>query len=410
MGLMGALVVLSHWMGVWLVLGLASVAAWQLRPRTLCAALVLLPALLSLAAWGARNQALCGDVFGSAKATLQASLVYASDSWLLRDFSGNSPAAGAQFLVKKMMVNFTEQVRDFYLHVGAVLPAALFFIALLHPFRRPEVRAFGWSLGIIWLFAAAGMAFTGLPMKEEDGNQLHSLFIPAMAAFGFAFLAVLRGRLGTPHARSGWWSRHGLAAAVFTVGALPMIVTLPADLTRGLGNQGGFAHWPPYLPPQIRKIATFTTDDELVFTDLPWAVAWYADRPAVWLPMDRKQFDEMRALAERQGVTIAGVLMTPESLRSDRVADVFSGEYREWSRLAFRGIGAGFGADVMAQEDFPYREFIPLAGQPGSEPGRFVAEMAFMSDRRRWETVPEGAPEKKQAAAAPEGRPVAAKP
>jgi hypothetical protein len=410
MGLAGALLVMSHWMGLWLVLGLACVAAWQLRPRTLSAALVLAPSLLALAAWGARNQAVCGDVFGSAKGSLQAALVYATDSWLLRDFAGNSPPAAAAFVLKKLMTNLTVQVQNFYLYCGAVLPAALFFIALLHPFRRAEVRAFGWSLGVIWLFAAVGMALTGLPLGEKDAGQLHTLFVPAMTTFGYAFLAVLWGRLGINHARAGWWPRHGLAAAACTISALPMITTLPTELTQGLGSKGEFAHWPPYMPRQIHKIATFTGSDELIFTDMPWAVAWYADRPAVWLPMDRKQFDEMRALAERRHIGIAGILMTPESLRAERAADVFSGEYRQWARLAFRGTAAGFGTDLMAQSEFPYREIIPLAGQPGSEPGRFAAEMAFMSDRRRWESATESATEKRQAQAGPAGPPVAGKP
>lgn len=405
MGLMGALVVMSHWMGVWLVLGLACATAWQLRPRIASALLVLAPAFIALAAWGMRNQALCGDFFGSAKGTLQAALVYASDSWLLRDFSGNSPAAAADFLVRKLMVNFTAQVVDFYSHLGALLPAALFFLALFHPFRRADVRAFGLSLGVIWLFAAAGMSLTGLPLKEKDVNQIHSLFIPAMTAFGFAFLAVLWGRLGIGHTRAGWWSRHGLAAAAFTVSALPMITSLPTELTLGFANKGGLAHWPPYMPRQIHKVAAFTRPDELIFTDMPWAVAWYADRHAVWLPVERKQFDEMRALAVKDDLTIAGLLMTPESLRGERAAEVFSGEYREWARPAFRGIVAGFGLDTLVQTDFPYREYIPLAGQPGDEPGRFVAEMAFMSDRKRWETAGEGGTERKHAdATSPGGR------
>lgn len=409
MGLMGALVVMSHWMGLWLVLGLTFAAAWHLRPRTSSAVLVLAPALLALAAWGARNHVLCGDAFGSAKATLQAALVYASDSWLLRDFSAHSPPASADFVVKKLLLNFTAQVQDFYLHCGAVLPAALFFIALFHPYRRADVRAFGWSLGVIWLFAAAGMSLTGLPLKEKDVNQLHALFVPAMATFGFAFLAVLWGRLGINHARSGWWARHGLAAAAFAVSALPMVSTLPSELTLGLGAKGEFAHWPPYLPKQIHKVAGYTKGDELIFTDLPWAVAWYADRAAVWLPMDRNQFNEMRALAEERNAVVAGFLMTPESLRADRASDVFGGEYREWAWPAFHGVAAAFGMDILAQSDFPYREFIPLAGQPGNVPGRFVAEMTFLSDRKRWET-PDGAPpDRKQAAAISPGRTDAAK-
>lgn len=409
-GLMGALMVLSHWMGLWLVLGLSCAAAWQLRSRTLSALLVLGPALIALTAWGLRNQMLCGDPFGGVKATLQATLAYASDSRLLRDFSGENPPASAEFVARKVVANFTLQVQDIYKHCGAVLPAALFFIALLHPFRRAEVRSLVRSLAVVWLFAAAGMSLVGLPLKEEDVNQIHTLFVPAMTTFGFAFLAVLWGRLGVSHARSSWWSRHGLAASAFTISALPMISTLPAELTMGLGNKGEFAHWPPYIPKQIHKVAAYADKSEVIFTDVPWAVAWYADRAAVWLPMDRKQFTEMRALTDKQLITIAGFLMTPESLRSDHVADVFKGDYRDWSRLAFRGIGAGFGTDIMAQSDFPYREFIPLAGQPGNEPGRYVYEMAFMSDRKRWETVPVKVADKKQADAAQAGQTGPARP
>ena len=143
-----------------------------------------------------------------------------------------------------------------------------------------------------------------------------------------------------------------------------------------------------------------------MFSDMPWAVAWYAGRAGVWLPMERKQFDEMRALAKDQGVETAGIMMSPESLRGERIADVFTGEYREWARLAFRGIAAGFGTDIMAaQVDFPYREFKVMAGQPGGEPGRFVAEMAFMSDRKRWEDAAGDAAEKKRADTASSGQP-----
>lgn len=385
-GIAGALLVLTHWMGLWLVLGLAAAVAWQLRPRVTCTALVLLPAMAALAAWGLRNQAVCGDLFGSLKATTQAALTLGSDTWLLRDFSAKSPPASAGFLMKKISTNLCAQVQDIYGHLGAMLPAALFFLALLHPFRRPDVRRLAYCLGLIWLSAAFGMALIGLPLKESDPGQVHVLFLPVAAIFGFAFLAVLRGRLAAQLPHPGWWSRHGLAAAACALSALPMLTTLPTELTQGLGAKGEFAHWPPYLPRQIHKIASYANSNEIVLTDIPWAVAWYADRTAAWLPIERRQFDEMRDLASQQGVGIAGFLMTPESLRAGRTAGIFTGEYRDWTRLAMRGIGAGLGVDLMAQDNFPYREFLPLAAQPGAEPGRFAAEMVFMSGHRRWES------------------------
>ena len=49
----------------------------------------------------------------------------------------------------------------------------------------------------------------------------------------------------------------------------PLLTTLPNDLTQGLGNKGEFAHWPPYLPRQICKIAPFTSRDGRLRTVVP---------------------------------------------------------------------------------------------------------------------------------------------
>ncbi len=382
-GCMGALMVVSHWMGVFLVIGFTLVSVWLLRPRALAAALTGLIPLLALIAWGARNQAVCGDVFGSMKATLQSVIALSSDSLLMRDFSGKSPMAAADVLSKKLAFNLVAQLRDLYSHLGAVLPAVLFFFAILHPFKRRVVRYFGWSLMVLWLFSVVGMALLGLPAKENDANQIHSLFIPVMTPFGFAFLAVLWGRLGVQGFRSGWWSRHGLAAAAFAITAMPMLLSLATEVTHGLKHKDQFAQWPPYMPKQISKIANFTLQNELVMTDMPWAVAWYADRPGVWLPVERSDFPKMKKAAEQHGAGIAGILMTPLSLHAEHIADIFTGEYRDWAAPAMRGILLGFGVDVMAQGDLSYRYFLPLAGQSNDK--RFVAEMLFMSDRKRWE-------------------------
>lgn len=382
-GCMGALMVLSHWMGVFLVVGFTLVTAWLFRPRALAATLTGTIPILVLVAWGVRNQAVCGDVFGSMKATLQSVIAFTSDSLLLRDFSGKSPMAAVDVLVKKMAFNLVAQLRDLYTHLGAVLPAVLFFFAILHPFKRRVVRYFGWSLMVLWLFSVLGMALLGLPAKENDANQIHSLFIILMAPYGFAFLAVLWARLGFHSFRGGWWSRHGLAAIAFGITAMPMLLSLATEVTHGLKHKDQFAQWPPYMPKQINKLASFTLEKELVMTDMPWAVAWYADRPGVWLPVERSDFPDMKKAADQRGAEIAGILMSPLSLHAEHISDIFTGEYHDWAAPAMRGILLGFGVDVMAQGDLPYRYFLPLAGQSNDK--RFVAEMLFMSDRKRWE-------------------------
>ena len=392
-GLMSALMVLTHWMAVWIVLGLVAVAAWQLRPRFLSAFCVGLPPLLALAGWAMRNHAVCGDYFGSVKATLQSTMVFFSDSWLMRDFTGQTPSALAEFVSKKLLTNLYLQTHDLFAHLGGMFPALFFFPALLHPFRKPEVRALARSLAVIWLLAMVGMAFTGLPAQERDANQIHSLFLPVMTMSGFAFIGVLWGRLGLSHPHFGWWRQHAAAAAACAVTALPMMVNLPTEVMSSLNAEGHLAHWPPYLPDRIVKIVSYVPGNEIVFSDVPWAVAWYADRTCAWLPMEQEQFFLMRDVAKRQNVRVGGLLLTPESVKGENLGEIFTGENHDWTPVILRGLIAGFGTDTLGQSDLPFREILPLAGhQPRN--GRLVAEMTFMSDRRPWEHPEEPAPSK----------------
>ncbi len=119
MGIMGACLVLTHWMGVWLVLGLAAVAAWYLRPRVLAVLLAGGLPLLAIAGWAARNYLVCGDALGAARPTVLSTISPFSESWLLRDFSGNSPPASAAILGRKVLFNIVAQLRDCWLHCWA---------------------------------------------------------------------------------------------------------------------------------------------------------------------------------------------------------------------------------------------------------------------------------------------------
>ncbi|WP_050031195.1 hypothetical protein [Verrucomicrobium sp. BvORR034] len=380
LGLVTACMVMTHWMALWLMLGLTVAAAIWLRPRALALA-VLLPSVLVLAAWGWRNQMVGGDALGSSKAMLQAALMMPGDTWLLRDFSGTSPPVDVGFLLRKTLSNLIDQLGTLYLHLGSILPAGLFFLALLHPFKRGETRNLRWALAIVWGMALVGMSIVGLPEKEFDENQMHQIFIPLFAAYGLAFLTVLWARLGFTHA--GWWGKNALVVTAVLISILPMARSLPLEVLAGLYNKGQFAHWPPYLPDRIAKVRDFVGEKELVYTDMPWAVAWYADRKAVWLPMEVAQFNEMRDRSKAHGEEVAGMLFTPFSSRVSNVTDVFSSEYRAWAPEVYRGSGIGLGLDTLSTGTFPYKEIFPLAGQPVGT--RFLVQMAFMSDRRRWE-------------------------
>ena len=59
--------------------------------------------------------------------------------------------------------------------------------------------------------------------------------------------------------------------------------------------------WPPYIPPSIAQLADWTREDEMIMSDMPWAVAWYADRKSLWLPMTIKAFIDLNDYNQLKG-------------------------------------------------------------------------------------------------------------
>ena len=378
-GMMGAAMVLTQWMAFWIVVGIAIAAASYLRPRVLTTVLVLAPSVLMLVGWGIRSHIVCGDYIGAQKATVLAMLSPVGDTWLLRGFGPVQAPIDLMFLVRKVAFNLAEQTSSLSSYLGSPL-AVLFFVSVLHPFKRPKVAAFRWALFLAWLCALVGMCFVGLPDKGTDDRQIHLPFLPMMMAYGLAFLAVLWSRL-VPQGLN-WWRRHGAMAAGVFVSALPMLTSLPLEMTAGLSVNRDFAHWPPYLPGRIAKVRDFTEEKELLLSDAPWAVAWYADRYTVWFPQERSQFRQIQEIAKSLGNPIVGAIITPYSVKVNYVGEVFQNEYSDWARVVLAGPNRGLGVDLLVQSDFPFQAALPLAGQMSGE--QLSAYILFVADHRRW--------------------------
>lgn len=81
-----------------------------------------------------------------------------------------------------------------------------------------------------------------------------------------------------------------------------------------LGDKGR-PHYPPYYPPALNiTLADATNATDVIATDQPWAVAWYANRRALWLP---RRIDDYQFLSTevfpKSGIAIQGIVITPSS-------------------------------------------------------------------------------------------------
>ena len=49
---------------------------------------------------------------------------------------------------------------------------------------------------------------------------------------------------------------------------------------------------------------------------MPWAVAWYADRPSVWIPLKYQDFMGMSDYAKLPGTLVGLFMTTPQPQRA----------------------------------------------------------------------------------------------
>ena len=283
-GVLASLMLLTHWMAVWMVVGLVLAVAQGFpghRRGALCVAGLPFLTLIVWCLWIAQQS---GDVLGGAKTLFQAHLLTQEPNILQREFSIVTQPVFVDDLLRKAAWNLTNQLTELYAYLGHSVPALAFFIALMHRFRRPEVIRTLQGLGLMFLSTAVGMGFLGLPEKSQDDNALYIVLVPAMAIGGCAMLAVLWARLQI--SAGFFWQRFGFAVIALAISAIPMMATLPGDLKMGLTMRNRiYPHWPPYVPSQVPVLARLIEPNEIIFTDAPWFLSWYADIPCAWMPV-----------------------------------------------------------------------------------------------------------------------------
>jgi hypothetical protein len=330
-----SLLVLTHWLAIWIVLGFAIYAGFFLRPRGAAglAALgfVLLVSLLPLL----KNKQYSGNMGGTAILAVFNGLGTSEDS-VMRTYNLQDAYLPLQNLPFKIVRTTILQAGDLFSNLGSLLTAPLFFLALLHPFKRKSIANFRWCLLLMWFFGAVGMAIFGLKDgASTDPNQLHILFAPLFAGYGLALIAILWSRLKIITEIPPLRNAHFVVAVFISAG--PMVLDLPRQI-REVGKAGTVPpHWPPYYPEALNTgLASQVREDEIVVTDQPWAVAWYADRTALWLPNQVSVFNELETLAQAQDSPFAGLLISPYS-HSSRVLPGVYNEYQEWAPLVLDG-------------------------------------------------------------------------
>lgn len=352
------LMTLAHGLSVWIFLGWLIFAGIFFRPRGLAALASLAAFLLVIAPWMVRNYQVCGNPLGLA--VYDAVFQDAAESSYARSMQA-SIGSGAS-IKGKMRSGIIEQVEKISSYLGLNIVAGAFFVSLFHPFRSRKAFMFKWCILIMWLSAVVGMALYQ-PEEAVSANQFHMLFIPLFVGFGMAFLFVLWNRLelGSP-----------LLRIVF-ICVMLAICALPLAMRLASGRPQPAVQWPPYVPPFIGILGDWFTEDEVITSDMPWAVAWYSQRYSLLLPDSMRTFNNLHDY----GVTkqpIQGLYLTPVTGNQKFMSGIMKGPYRDWAGLYLAWAGM-FKGQKPQLAGFPFGSVTPLP---------IEGECIIFADRDRW--------------------------
>jgi hypothetical protein len=365
LGICLGLMALTHPATLWLTAGTALFCGIYFRPRVVIGLIPVIICLAIFSIWIIRDYQLTKTPFGVSPYAFLENLSGPNGAWMRQanpDLSEINPLA----IRKHALEELKNQVGLLYILLGGVIVAPLFFVSLLHSFKRTETADFKWAILLLWIFAFAGSAVLGIDGKTIGSNQFHILFGPLMALYGAAFVLVL-------------WSRLNLQTRILRtlfLGGLFVLTGFPALL--GFSAGGVRVNFPPYLPGLMQLFSNWTNPEEIICSDMPWAVAWYADRKALLLPTKVKEFNNYYDY-QSLGGPIVGLYLSPISRDASLVSGILSGEYKDWAPLMLGG--------PRALPNFPLQ--VPLA----------LAEnrCLYFSDRVRWNQPDEKPPDEQKA-------------
>jgi len=247
---------------------------------------------------------------------------------LQRQYAADSPW-NWHILATKTVRNLRGLYEVTLKEVGANYLIAFFLVSLVHRWRDEEaVRLRRW---ILWaMIGCAGwLSVAGPPQRN-----FFTAFLPLIIVYATAFFVVLFERL---QFRTRLL-RRGTVGLFVAVNMVPMVLAiLPPRET---------LPYPPYNSSVGAELGRTFREDELLASDIPWAVAWYADRATLWIPVQERDFIEIN---DRIRV-ISGVYLTQETLERRKVLEEWRGQEQFVLRLF----------QPPAPEGFPLRGYRPM--------------------------------------------------
>ena len=297
----------------WCMLGLIIFSGLYFRPKGMYAIigvsmgviLALIPTTIMLQPAGGISAAFQQAFYGGFGVGDMERMMRSTDEFGLSVDSTN-------FFLRLLGATFS-QSSTMYEHMGSIIVTPFFLLSLFNRYRNPVTNGLKWLIFSCWLCACAGMALFG-ETSLMGVSQISIIFTPFFAAYGLSLVFIFLARL---QIGENFATIRGLAiAGIFLISSGLFLFEFPRQLQLGIFTSArGIPQFPPYYPNKLNgQLHDITNPQDIIVTDQPWAVAWYADRKALWLPTRVSSYtDDLEPVFKRAGQRVQGFLITPSS-------------------------------------------------------------------------------------------------
>ncbi len=311
--------------------------------------------------WIIRNFAVSGTPFGTASYALVDGTFLFPRFQLERSLNPDfSSVWWIKPYIYKLMDNTRAILQNDLPKLGGSWVAMLFMVGLLLGFRGLAIKRMRYfllmCLGTFIIFQALGRTYLSDESPEVNSENLLVLLVPLVFIYGVALFFTLLDRVRLPLIQL----RYIVIALFIGLCCLPLIATL-------LSPKNSPVTYPPYYPPDIQQSAGWMKEDELMMSDVPWAVAWYGQRQCVWLSLDVEPGffainDYMKP--------VQALYLTPETLDGKFFSEMArSGGENQWGKFILL---------VGVKNEFPKSFRFPLRVP------RILVSGIFLTDWERW--------------------------
>lgn len=323
---------------------------------------------LTLLPWVVRNYHLSGTPFGTAGYAVIESTLAFPENRLERSLNPDLGQVRLTHFARKLLVNGRSILQNDLPKLGGSWVTAFFLVGILVGFRNPGLNRLRYfllmALGTLVVAQALGRTQLSDETPEVNSENLLVIVAPLVFVYGVSLFLVLLEQIHLP-----WHKLRYLIMGVFVgIVSLPLLMVFLPPRPFPIA-------YPPYYPPVIQQTASWLKEEELMMSDIPWAVAWYGNRQAVWLtlnatrdPVNPESGEDFFAINDYLKA-INALYLTPATMDSRFLT--------HWVRPGNLSWGS-FILESMVRREIPPN--FPLRKAPAG----FLPEQLLLTDWERW--------------------------